>query len=152
MNRREFLIASASVLSARAASAQQPRTAVRPVPRVVPGRNVLLKGGVVLSLDPKVSDFDAAADPLIEGSKIAAVGPNLKDVPAHAVVIDASWSNVMPGGSSTRTPHVGGPAARRSSKRQAQRLHARYHRRCPCVVFLPVPAISSAGSGRSTPA
>jgi 5-methylthioadenosine/S-adenosylhomocysteine deaminase len=34
---------------------------------------------------------------LIDGSKIAAVGPNLKDVPADAVVIDASQSIVMPG-------------------------------------------------------
>jgi cytosine/adenosine deaminase-related metal-dependent hydrolase len=96
MNRRDFLIASAGVIAGSAASAQQPRRAVRPVPRVVPSRQVLLKGGTVLSLDPKVGDFDTA-DVLIDGSKIAAVGPNLKDVPSNAVVIDASQSIVMPG-------------------------------------------------------
>lgn len=97
MNRREFLAASASMLAAGAASAQQPpRRAVRPVPQVVPGRPVLLKGGTVLSLDPKIGDFDAA-DVLITGTKIAAVGPNLRNVPAGAVVIDASESIVMPG-------------------------------------------------------
>jgi cytosine/adenosine deaminase-related metal-dependent hydrolase len=96
MNRRDFLIATAALLASPHTYAQEPRRAVRPVPRVVPGRPVLLKGGVVLSLDPNVGDFDAA-DVLIEGSKIAAVGPNLKAVPSDAVVIDASQSIVMPG-------------------------------------------------------
>jgi 5-methylthioadenosine/S-adenosylhomocysteine deaminase len=96
MNRRDFLIAGGGILASTMTSAQQPRRAVRPVPRVVPSRRVLLKGGTVLSLDPKVGDFDTA-DVLIDGSKIASVGPNLKDVPADAVVIDASQSIVMPG-------------------------------------------------------
>ena len=97
MNRRDFFIATGGLLLASPRTyAQEPRRAVRPVPRVVPGRPVLLKGGVVLSLDPNVGDFDAA-DVLIEGSKIAAVGPNLKAVPSDAVVIDASQSIVMPG-------------------------------------------------------
>ena len=39
-------------------------------------QRTLLKGGVVLSLDPAVGDF-ARADVLIEGKKIVAVGPNL---------------------------------------------------------------------------
>ena len=76
--------------------AQQPRRAVRPVPRVVPSRRVLLKGGTVLSLDPKIGDFDSA-DVLIDGAKIAAVAPKLADVPADALVVDASHSIVMPG-------------------------------------------------------
>jgi cytosine/adenosine deaminase-related metal-dependent hydrolase len=96
MNRRDFLIAGAGGLAGGVASGQQPRRAVRPVPRVVPSRHVLLKGGTVLSLDPKVGDFDAA-DVLIDGSKITAVGPNLKDLPSDALVIDASQSIVMPG-------------------------------------------------------
>jgi cytosine/adenosine deaminase-related metal-dependent hydrolase len=96
MNRRDFLIAGGGILASRVASAQQPRRAVRPVPRVVPSRRVLFKGGTVLSLDPKIGDFDTA-DVLIDGSKIAAVGPNLKDVPSDALVIDASQSIVMPG-------------------------------------------------------
>jgi len=96
MNRRDFLMAGAGVVTSRAVLAQQPRRTVRPVPRVVPSQRVLLKGGTVLSLDPKVGDFDTA-DVLIDGSKIAAVGPNLKDVSSGAVVIDATHCIVMPG-------------------------------------------------------
>src|SRR5215467_1464308 len=58
------------------------------------GQRVLLKGGVVLTMDPRLGDFEKA-DVLIEGSKIAAVGPNL---PADgAASIDASGMIVMPG-------------------------------------------------------
>src|SRR5262244_1657458 len=57
------------------------------------GQRVLLKGGVVLTMDPRLGDFEKA-DVLIEGSKIAAVGPNL---PAEAPIIDASNMIVMPG-------------------------------------------------------
>jgi 5-methylthioadenosine/S-adenosylhomocysteine deaminase len=57
------------------------------------GRRILLKGGVVLSLDPQVGDFEQA-DVLIEGSKIVEVQPNLR---ASAAVIDASNTIVMPG-------------------------------------------------------
>jgi len=54
----------------------------------------VLNGGIVLSLDKKVGNF-SQADVLIEGSKIAAVGPNLKV--ENAEVIDASNMIVMPG-------------------------------------------------------
>src|SRR5919197_714922 len=50
------------------------------------GRRILLKGGIVLSMDRNVGDFEKA-DVLIEGKKIAAVAPNLK---ASAEVIDAT--------------------------------------------------------------
>ncbi len=53
----------------------------------------LLKGGVVLSFDRGVGDFDKA-DVLIEGRKIAAVQPNIS---ATATVIDASNTIVLPG-------------------------------------------------------
>jgi len=59
----------------------------------MPERTVL-NGGIVLSLDKKVGNF-SQADVLIEGSKIAAVGPNLKV--ENAEVIDASNMIVMPG-------------------------------------------------------
>jgi len=58
-----------------------------------PGRK-LLKNGCVLSLDSKVRNFHQA-DVLIEGTKIAAVGPNLSA--ADAELIDASNTIVMPG-------------------------------------------------------
>ena len=53
----------------------------------------MLKSGIVLSMDPKVGDFEKA-DVLIEGKKIVAIGPNLK---AAATVIDATSRIVMPG-------------------------------------------------------
>jgi cytosine/adenosine deaminase-related metal-dependent hydrolase len=55
---------------------------------------VLLKRGCVLSLDPKVGNFKQA-DVLIDGSKIAAVGPDLNAIDTE--VIDASNMIVMPG-------------------------------------------------------
>ncbi|MCL4396239.1 MAG: amidohydrolase family protein [Chloroflexi bacterium] len=54
----------------------------------------LLHNGTVLSLDRKVGNH-MQADVLIEGTQIAAVGPNLKV--ADAEVIDASNTIVMPG-------------------------------------------------------
>src|SRR5687768_16280634 len=57
-------------------------------------KRVLLKDGCVLSLDKRVGNFKQA-DVLIEGSKIAVVGPNLSA--SDAEVIDASEMIVMPG-------------------------------------------------------
>lgn len=54
---------------------------------------ILLKGGVVMSLDPNVGDFEKA-DVLIEGKKIVAVGRNLH---ANAQVVDCRGMIVMPG-------------------------------------------------------
>src|SRR4029450_13599959 len=55
-------------------------------------RRILLKDGVVLSLDPQVGDFEKA-DVLIEGSKIIEIRPNLR---ASAAVIDASSMITIP--------------------------------------------------------
>lgn len=59
------------------------------------GKNdrVLLKGGVVVTMDPKIGDFEKA-DVLIQGKKILAVQPNIK---ASAKVVDCSGMIVMPG-------------------------------------------------------
>ncbi len=54
----------------------------------------LIKGGMVLTLDPAVGDF-ATADVLIECDRIAAVGPNLDA--GGAEVIDATGMIVIPG-------------------------------------------------------
>jgi 5-methylthioadenosine/S-adenosylhomocysteine deaminase len=59
------------------------------------GRPILLKDGIVLSMDRQVGDFQKA-DVLIQGKKISAVGPNLS-APAQAVVINAAGMIVMPG-------------------------------------------------------
>lgn len=56
----------------------------------------LLKGGIVLSFDPAVGNF-MQADVLIDGGKIAAVGPNLMNGSDSIEVIDASRMIVMPG-------------------------------------------------------
>jgi cytosine/adenosine deaminase-related metal-dependent hydrolase len=58
-----------------------------------PAHRILLKSGIVLSLDPKIGDFDNG-DVLIEGKKIMAVGRNLD---AAALVVDARGMIVMPG-------------------------------------------------------
>ena len=57
-------------------------------------RRVLLRGGVVLSLDAAVGDFEQA-DVLIEGRRIAAVGPSL--AAGDALVVDCSGTIVLPG-------------------------------------------------------
>jgi 5-methylthioadenosine/S-adenosylhomocysteine deaminase len=57
-------------------------------------KKVLLKGGTVLTMDPALGNF-RNADVLMEGTKIAAVGPNL--VVNGAEVIDASNMIIMPG-------------------------------------------------------
>jgi 5-methylthioadenosine/S-adenosylhomocysteine deaminase len=57
-------------------------------------RRILLRGGVVLSLDPKVGDFEKA-DILIDGKLIVNVGPDISV--ADAEVVDCSGTIVMPG-------------------------------------------------------
>jgi len=68
---------------------------------VTPTDRTLIRGGLVLSLDPAVDRRigDArACDVLIEGSRIVAVGPDLADGGSlDAEVIDATGMIVMPG-------------------------------------------------------
>jgi 5-methylthioadenosine/S-adenosylhomocysteine deaminase len=60
----------------------------------VTSQPILIRNGCVLSLDKKIGNFHQA-DVLIEGTKIAAVGPEL--IAADAEVVDASDMIVMPG-------------------------------------------------------
>ena len=94
-SRRDFLNTGSAVLAAAAtwscsssADAQGRGAAAQ-----TGARRTLIKGGLVLSLDAKVGDFEAA-DVLIEGTRIAEVRPNIT---ATADVIDASSMIVMPG-------------------------------------------------------
>ena len=57
-------------------------------------RRILLRGGVVLSLDPNVGDFEKA-DVLIDGTRIAEVGPTVSV--SDAEIVDCSGTIVMPG-------------------------------------------------------
>ncbi len=58
-----------------------------------PNHRILLKGGTIVSMDPKVGDF-VKGDVLIQGKKIAAVGASLQ---ASGEVTDASNTILIPG-------------------------------------------------------
>jgi 5-methylthioadenosine/S-adenosylhomocysteine deaminase len=99
LSRRGFLGASAAGLAAGTvagsglagtALAEDFERGQRRPPR---GRRLLIKGGVVLTMDPTIGDFEQA-DVLIEGSKIAMVRPNIR---AAAQIVDARGMIVMPG-------------------------------------------------------
>src|SRR5579864_3365959 len=98
-SRRKFLKSAAAagaslpILSA-GASAQNPGADIE-LQRLQSGRLILLKGGIVLTLDAQLGDF-ANADVLIENGKIREIRPNLAISP-DAVVIDASNRIVIPG-------------------------------------------------------
>jgi cytosine/adenosine deaminase-related metal-dependent hydrolase len=99
-SRRDFMktaavagaVAGASTLLASGAATAQ--TGSAPDASGTPGRKVLFRNGAVLSMDPAVGDFDSA-DVLVDGGKIAAIGPNLDA--GDAAVIDATGKIVMPG-------------------------------------------------------
>src|ERR1700681_4411648 len=57
-------------------------------------RRILLRGGVVLSLDPRVGDFEKA-DVLIDGKRIVEIAPTVSADDAE--VIDCAGAIVMPG-------------------------------------------------------
>ncbi|MBC8064671.1 MAG: amidohydrolase family protein [Chlorobia bacterium] len=62
--------------------------------RVVPMDRTLIRGGIILSLDPTIGEV-TDGDVLIEGGRIVEVGRNLAN--GQAQVIDASGMVVMPG-------------------------------------------------------
>jgi 5-methylthioadenosine/S-adenosylhomocysteine deaminase len=64
--------------------------------RLLGERRILLKGGVVLTLDRQVGDF-ARADVLIEDGKIREVRPDIAVAGDAAAVIDATNRIVLPG-------------------------------------------------------
>ena len=59
------------------------------------GRPILLKDGMILSMDAQVGDFEKG-DVLIQGKKIVSVGANVQ-APNSAVVVNASGIILMPG-------------------------------------------------------
>src|SRR5262252_7377403 len=94
-SRRHFLKAAAATTGVAAAGAGLSLFAPRPVHADFDdapedsgrrGRRLLIRGGAVMSIDPKVGDFPEA-DVLVEGSKILAIGPSLHA--GDAAVIDA---------------------------------------------------------------
>src|SRR2546426_1671797 len=100
LGRRDFLKVTAATGAAAAAlnlfTARPAAAAVGdpPADSGQPGTRYVIRGGSVMSMDPKVGDF-ARADVLVEGKKILKVGPNLNA--GSADVIDATGRIVMPG-------------------------------------------------------
>ena len=101
-SRRVFLKSGASIavgapaLLSSAAFAQNPTAADAELTRVEAARRILLKGGVVLTLDPDLGDF-AQADLLIEDGRIAEIRSEIAVSDEAIVVVDAANRIVIPG-------------------------------------------------------
>jgi len=100
ISRRNIIRMGAAAASARVAIAQSPgrdalEAGLAPV-NPDPNRRILLRGGTIISMDPAVGDF-VQGDILIQGKKIAAVGPSLKSSGPAPRVIDASNTILIPG-------------------------------------------------------
>src|SRR6516162_7672399 len=100
-SRRRFLKASAALAAGVTAAQALPEAATAQgasdveLNRLLQQRRILLKGGVVLTLDPQVGDF-AQADLLIEDGKIREVRPGIA-VSGDVAVVDAEKRIVIPG-------------------------------------------------------
>src|ERR1700757_1015290 len=77
----------------RAPHSDKPWNGDTKMQKKAPQQRTLFKGGTVLTLDKSIGDF-TVADVLVEGSRIAAVGPNISADDAR--VIDATGHIVMP--------------------------------------------------------
>jgi 5-methylthioadenosine/S-adenosylhomocysteine deaminase len=103
-SRRAFLKAGAGLaaggaaaqISAGGALAQGAGATDAELRRLQAQRRILIKGGVVLTLDRRIGDF-AQADVLIEDGKIREVRPNIAVSAEAAAVIDAANRIVIPG-------------------------------------------------------
>src|SRR5262245_31949195 len=103
-SRRSFLKATAATGFAATAATGANLFAARPAASqdedLLPGdtgragRRYVIRRGAVMSMDPAVGDFERA-DVLVEGKRIAAIGPNLHV--GDAAEIDARGRVVMPG-------------------------------------------------------
>jgi cytosine/adenosine deaminase-related metal-dependent hydrolase len=118
-SRREFLAAAATAFAAttvvdavggpaRADTRPTPASPIQTAQAPAQGRPILLKGGIVLTMDRAIGDFESA-DVLIDGGKIRAVQPNISAPDAE--VVDAANTIVMPGfvdtgGSISIAPYV----------------------------------------------
>src|SRR5260370_17479803 len=64
--------------------------------RLEGARRMALRGGVVLTLDPKIGDF-VRADVLIEDGKIREIAPDIAMSAEAAAIVDAAHRVVIPG-------------------------------------------------------
>src|SRR5215471_5038087 len=101
-SRRNFLKVSAALAAGGTAAQVVPEAAMAQgasdveLNRLLQQRRILLKGGVVLTLDRGVGDF-AQADVLIESGQIREVRPNIVASDDAAAVIDVSGRILIPG-------------------------------------------------------
>src|SRR5438067_5866805 len=105
LSRRTLLAAAGAGFVGGAAAAQMLPSAARAqgaaadadglLARVQGARRILLKGGVVLTLDRQIGDF-AQADVLIEDGKIREVRPNIA-ASGDAITVDAAGHIIIPG-------------------------------------------------------
>jgi 5-methylthioadenosine/S-adenosylhomocysteine deaminase len=105
-SRRDFLTVGAGLAAAGAASQLLPGEALAQTANGTGGdgelaklraaRRIVLKGGIVLTLDRQIGDF-ANADVLIEDGKIREVRPNLPVARDSAFIVDATNRIIIPG-------------------------------------------------------
>jgi 5-methylthioadenosine/S-adenosylhomocysteine deaminase len=104
-SRRHFLRSGAGLVAGGAAAQMLPGAWAQGARSEQPGaelarlqgeRRILLKGGVVLTLDRQVGDF-ARADVLIENGKISTVRPDIATPGEATAVIDAENHILIPG-------------------------------------------------------
>ena len=99
-SRRTLLKSGAAAVAGATVTSMLPATSLAqgagPLARVQGERRILLKGGVVLTLDRQIGDF-ARADVLIEDGKIRDVRPDITIGDDAAAVIDATHRIVLPG-------------------------------------------------------
>jgi 5-methylthioadenosine/S-adenosylhomocysteine deaminase len=103
-SRRHFLAVGGALIASGAAApllpipghAQGAGPAEPELTRLLAQRRILLKGGVVLTLDRQVGDF-AKADLLIEDGKIRELRPDIPVSSDAAAVVDASNRIIIPG-------------------------------------------------------
>jgi hypothetical protein len=83
IRRRDFL-AGAALATLAGCTPNAGESGIQQPSEVPEGNRILIRNACVLSMDPGIGDFDRA-DVLIEGTRIAAVGPDL-DVTPDAVI------------------------------------------------------------------
>src|SRR5436853_2485931 len=99
--RRDFLKTTAGLAAGAVAAPLIPASALAQggdaeLAQVLGQRRILIKGGLVLSLDRQVGDF-VQADVLIEDGKIREVRPDIAAGPDAAAIVDATNHIVLPG-------------------------------------------------------
>src|SRR5215813_4835612 len=93
-SRRRVLKAGAALVAAASATPHSASAQTdNDLARLQGARRILLKGGIVLTLDRQIGDF-AQADVLIEDGKIRDIRPNIA---ADAVVVEAGNRILIPG-------------------------------------------------------